>query len=196
MFEERLAQFSRDRLDGRPVPDDVRIMLVAQWEARTDFSALLGMTFLEPGQPGPLLDVSYLSEAELADPEMQAINAGAAEMATYVKIVAEAGKGWIGYWVHPDEPADRPWPLVELDTEFSYWSMMGSTLAEACAADQVRHDPDRRIAFSRLADRLAELGLPLGVRDYDALRDAEFTVDPDVLTEELIDAERVKRGLA
>ncbi|AGP60504.1 hypothetical protein M271_45695 [Streptomyces rapamycinicus NRRL 5491] len=47
MFEERLAQFSRDRLDGRPVPDDVRVMLVAQWEARTDFSALLGMTFLE-----------------------------------------------------------------------------------------------------------------------------------------------------
>ncbi|WP_413797536.1 hypothetical protein [Streptomyces iranensis] len=67
---------------------------LARWEARTDFRALLGMTFLGPGQPSPLLDVSYLSEAELADPEMR-------------------------------------------------------------------------------------VGLPLGVRDYDALRDGEFTVGPD-----------------
>ncbi|MEU8873983.1 hypothetical protein AB0D24_23010 [Streptomyces javensis] len=76
------------------------------------------------------------------------------------------------------------------------WSMMGGTLAEACAADQARHEPDRRSAFSRLADRLAELGLPLGVRDYGALHDGELMVDPDELTEELIDAERMKRGLA
>jgi hypothetical protein len=190
MFEERLAEFSRERLDGRPIPDDLRTMLVAQWEHRTDFSELLDLTFFESGQLSPLLDTSYQSETERADPEMQAINAGAAEMAQYVKLVAEGGKGWIGYWLHPDEPTDGPWPVIELDTEFSYWSMTGSTLAEACAADRSRyHDEpdDSRTAFSRLSTQLAELGLPLSGEDYDALHDPEWTVDLEELTEELID---------
>jgi hypothetical protein len=197
MYEERLAEFSRERLDGRPVPDDLRTMLVAQWENRTDFRHLLDLRFFDPGELNPLLDTSYLSEAERADPEMQAINAGAAEMATYVKLVAEGGKGWIGYWLHPDESTDGPWPVIELDTEFTYWSMAGSTLAEACAADRVRYqdEPDERTAFSQLSARLTELGLPLGGQDFDALHDPEWTVDPEELTEELIDAERAKRGL-
>lgn len=198
MFEERLADFSRERLDGRPLPADLRTMLMAQWAGRADFRDVLDLTFLEPGQLNPLLDTSYLSEAELADPEMQAVNAGAAQMATYVKIVAEGGKGWIGYWLHPDEPADRPWPVIELDTEFSYWGMVGSTLAEACLAEHIRYqdEPDEQAAFSRLAARLAELGLPLDVQDYDALHEPELTVDPEELTEELIDIERARRGLA
>lgn len=198
MFEERLAQFSRERLDGRPIPDDLRTMLVAQWEDRTDFCHLLGITFLEPGQVHPLLDISYLREAERADPEMQAINAGWAEMSKYVKLVAEGGKGWIGYWLHPDEPADGPPPIIEFDTEGTYWGMSGSTLAEACAAQSARYhdEPDKRIAFTLLARQLTELGLPLSTHDYDALYDPEYTVDPEELTEELIDAERAKRGIA
>ncbi|QLH24708.1 hypothetical protein [Streptomyces sp. Rer75] len=198
MYEERLAEFSRERLDGRPIPDDLRTMLVAQWENRTGFSELLDLTFFGSGQLSPLLDISYLSEAERADPEMQAINAGAAAMATYVKLVAEGGKGWIGYWLHPDEPTDGPWPVIELDTEFSYWSMAGSTLAEACAADRARYqdEPDERTAFSQLSARLTDLGLPLSGQDFDDLHDPEWTVDPEELTEELIEAERAKRGLA
>ncbi|MEU8721085.1 hypothetical protein [Streptomyces antimycoticus] len=199
MFEERLAAFSRERLDGRPIPDDLRTMLVAQWENRTEFRSLLDLRFFASDQLHPLLDTSYLSEAERADPEMQAINAGAAEMAKYVKLVAEGGKGWIGYWLHPDEPTDRPWPVIELDTEFSYWSMAGSTLAEACAADRADYEDepdDARSAFAQLSARLAELGLPLSGEDYDDLYDPEGIVDPEQLMEELIDAERAKRGVA
>ncbi|MEU9120960.1 hypothetical protein AB0C96_14060 [Streptomyces sp. NPDC048506] len=198
MFEERLAEFSRERLDGRPIPDDLRTMLVAQWEGRTELCALLGITLFESGKLHPLLDTGYLNEKELADPEMQAINAGAAKMAAYVKLVAEGGKGWIGYWLHPDEPADAPWPLIELDTEFTYWSMAGSTLAEACAADiaQYQDEPDEQAAFAVLSAQLAELGLPLSGDDYDDLHDPGYTVDPEELTDEFIDAERAKRGIA
>lgn len=32
MYEERLAEFSRERLDGRPIPDDLRTMLVIDAE--------------------------------------------------------------------------------------------------------------------------------------------------------------------
>ncbi|MEU0145664.1 hypothetical protein ABZ119_06815 [Streptomyces sp. NPDC006288] len=198
MYDERLAEFSRARLDGRPVPDDLRVLLVAQWDGRTDFSRLLDLDFFEAQELHPLLDTSYLSEKELADPEMQAANAGAAEMATYVKLVAKGGKGWIGYWLHPDEPTVPAWRLVELDTEFTFWSLVGLTLTEGSAAERASYqqdEPDERIAFTRLAARLAELGLPLSTTDYDALDDTEYRVDPEKLMEELIEAEREKRGL-
>ncbi|WP_419836763.1 hypothetical protein [Streptomyces bugieae] len=133
-----------------------------------------------------------------AAPPGQAVNAAAAEMAEYVKIVAAGGKGWIGYWLHPDEPAGRPWPVIELDTEFSYRGMVGGTLAEACLAEHIRYqdEPDEQLAFSRLSARLADLGLRLGVQDYDALHEPELTVAPEELTEELLDIERARRGLS
>ncbi|MFI5768929.1 hypothetical protein ACIA74_10300 [Streptomyces sp. NPDC051658] len=197
MYDERLAGFSRERLDGRPIPDDLRVLLVAQWEGRTDFTHLLDLDFFEAGEVHPLLDTSYLSEKELADPEMQAVNAAAAEMAKYVKLVAKGGKGWIGYWLHPDEPGDRAWHLMELDTEFTFWGLVGLTLTEGVAAERASYqdEPDERIAFTRLAAELAELGLPLSTQDYDALDDTEYMVAPEELMEELLEAERKKRGL-
>ncbi|MFD3654925.1 hypothetical protein [Streptomyces sp. NPDC058620] len=197
MYDERLAEFSCDRLDGRPIPDDLRVLLVAQWEGRTDFTHLLDLDFFEAGEVHPLLDTSYLSEIELADPEMQAVNAAAAEMAKYVKLVAKGGKGWIGYWLHPDEPADRAWHLIELDTEFTFWGLVGLTLTEGSAAEQASYqdEPDERIAFTQLAAELAELGLPLSTQDYDALDDTKYMVHPEKLMEELTEAEREKRGL-
>ncbi|MFF3954042.1 hypothetical protein ACFYY1_12615 [Streptomyces sp. NPDC001890] len=197
MYDERLAEFSRERLDGRPIPDDLRVLLVAQWEGRTEFTRLLDLDFFEAGEVHPLLDTSYLSEEELADPEMQAVNAAAAEMARYVKLVAKGGKGWLGYWLHPDEPADRAWHLMELDTEFSFWGLVGRTLTEGVAAERASYqdEPDERIAFTQLAAELGELGLPLSTRDYDALADTEYAVDPEELMEELTEAEREKRGL-
>ncbi|MFC8716402.1 hypothetical protein [Kitasatospora sp. NPDC057198] len=197
MYEEQLAEFSRERLDGRPVPDDLRTLLIEQWEGRDDLARLLHLELFEAGAPHPLLDTDYLSAAELADPEMQCVNAAAAAMAEHVKLVAEGGNGWFGYWLHPDEPADRGWRPIELDTEFSYWRPSGRTLAEAAAADRaaLEDEPDQPIAFARLAARLAELGLPLETREYDALDDTEYRVDPEKLMEELLAAERERRGL-
>ena len=193
-YDERLAEFSGERLDGRPVPDDLRVLLVAQWEGRTDFTHLLGLEFFGPGELHPFLDTGYLSEKELADPEMQAINAGVARMAEYVKLVARGGKGWVGYWVHPDEPAPRP---IELDTEFTLWPMSGSTLSEGAASERAHllDEPDERVAYRQLAGELAGLGLPLGAAEYDALDDSDYAVDPEQLMENLIAAERARLGL-
>ncbi|MFC9621429.1 hypothetical protein ACFTXM_16020 [Streptomyces sp. NPDC056930] len=198
MHDERLAEFSRERLDGRPIPDDLRVLLVAQWEGRTEFTRLLDLEFFEAGEVHPLLDTSYLSEKELADPEMQAVNAAAAEMAKYVKLVAKGGKGWLGYWLHPDEPADRAWHPIELDTEFTFWGLAGLALTEGVAAERAhyRDEPDERIAFTQLAAELAGLGLPLSTQDYDTLDDTGYTVDPEELMEELTEAEREKHGLS
>ncbi|MFF0746946.1 hypothetical protein ACFYVL_41835 [Streptomyces sp. NPDC004111] len=197
MYDERLAEFSRERLDGRPLPDDLRVLLVAQWEGRTDFAHLLDLEFFEAGELHPFLDTSYLSEQELADPEMQAVNAGVAEMARYVKLVAKGGKGWLGYWLHPDDPADGAWPLVELDTEFSFWGLSGRTLTEGAAAERAGYqdEPDERVAFAQLAAELAGLGLPLSTPDFDGLEEIGSAVAPEELMEQLTEAEREKRGL-
>lgn len=197
MYEERFAEFSRERLDGRPIPDDLRVLLVAQWEGRADLARVLGLEFFEAGEVHPLLDTSYLGEKELADPEMRAVNAAAAEMARYVKLVAKGGKGWVGYWLHPDEPADRGWQPMELDTEFTFWTMVGRTLTEGVAAERAsyRDEPDERIAFTLLAAELGLFGLPLSTSDYESLVEAEYRVDPEKLMEELTEAEREKRGL-
>ena len=196
MFDERFAEFSRERLGGDPVPDDLRVLLLAEWQGRTDFRDLLGVKFMEPGQLHPLLDTSYLSAAELADPEMQAVNAGLALMSTHVHIVAEIEDRWIGYWAHPDEPTHRPRPVVMLDTEFSYWLAEGGTLVEALAVEGAHYaELDERSAFARTAGALAELGLSLSTSELAAYEEPEYIVDPTRFGEELIRAERVRRGL-
>ncbi|MEU5823728.1 hypothetical protein ABZ798_21785 [Streptomyces sp. NPDC047803] len=197
VYGERLAEFSRERLDGRPVPDDLRALLTAQWEGRDNFAHLLGLEFFEPGELHPFLDTGYLSAEELADPEMRAVNAGAARMAAYVKLVAKGGHGWVGYWLHPDEPTDPAWRLIGLDTEFTLWHMSGSTLAEGAAAEQAGYqdEPDERVAYAQLAAELAALGLPLGTADFDALDDSEYAVDPEKLMKTLIEEERARLGL-
>ncbi|MGW2472917.1 hypothetical protein [Streptomyces sp. NPDC001665] len=193
-YGERLAAFSRERLDGRPVPDDLRVLLLAHWEGRDDFAHLLGLEFFEEGELHPFLDTGYLSEQELADPEMQAVNAGVARLTEYVKLVAKGGKGWVGYWVHPDEPAVRP---IELDTEFTLWQMTGSTLTEAVAFERAAYqdEPDERVAYGQLAAELAALETPLSTADCGAPDDGEYAVDPERLMEALIEEERAARGL-
>ncbi|MFJ3786782.1 hypothetical protein [Streptomyces sp. NPDC090093] len=170
---------------------------VAQWEGRTDFTNLLDLVFFEEEEVHPLLDTSYLSEDELADPEMQAINAAAAEMATYVKLVAKGGKGWVGYWLHPSEPTDRSWHLIELDTEFTFWALSSRTLTEGVAAEHTSHQDelDAHTAYVRLATELAELGLPLSPQDRAIGDEAKYVVSPEDLMEKLVEAEREKRGL-
>ncbi|MEW1911257.1 hypothetical protein AB0442_22885 [Kitasatospora sp. NPDC085895] len=64
MFDERLAEFSRERLGGRPVPEDVQILATAQWAGRGHPFERFGITILEPGAQHPLTDISYLSEEE------------------------------------------------------------------------------------------------------------------------------------
>ncbi|MCX4448579.1 hypothetical protein ACFWNC_03480 [Streptomyces sp. NPDC058369] len=196
-YGERLAEFSRERLDGRPVPDDLRTLLIAQWEGRDDFARLLGLEFFEAGELHPFLDTGYLSAQELADPEMRAVNAGVARMAAHVKLVARGGHGWVGYWLHPDEPAAPAWRLIGLDTEFTLWHMSGSTLAEGAAAEQSAYqdEPDERVAYGQLAAELTALGLPLSTADFDALDDSAYAVDPEKLMETLIEEERATLGL-
>ncbi|MFC7328886.1 hypothetical protein [Marinactinospora rubrisoli] len=188
-FDDRITHYSRARLGGLPVPDDLRALLWAHWEGRSDLSDLLHITLLEPDEVHPLLDDSYVREDERDTPSTKAVFAAAREVSRHLHVVARGGKGWIGYWTHPGEPRGRPAPIVEIDTESTFWRMSGRTLAEACAADVAYYTDDPPGEFARLADRLAELGVALSTRDYDALHEPELEVDPDELFDMVNDAE-------
>ncbi|MGW1617427.1 hypothetical protein ACWCQZ_50830 [Streptomyces sp. NPDC002285] len=49
MFDDRLEEFSRERLGGHPVPEDVWLLATAQWEGRGHPFEQFGITILEPG---------------------------------------------------------------------------------------------------------------------------------------------------
>lgn len=195
MFEDRLARFSRERLDGRDIPEDLRIILIGHWSGDAELLDLIPVEFLEPGTPHPLRDHGYLREDERADPEMQAIMAASDRMSEYVQLVAEGGKGWLGYWFHPAQPAGEPPPLIELDTEARFWSMDGANFAEACIADTAHYEDDPQPRYAALAERLIAKGVPINTKVYSELDGPGFRVDPNELDERLADEERRERGL-
>lgn len=197
MWEERLARFSRGRLKGRPVPDDLRAMLVATWEGRADPEEEWGLAFLEPDESPSVVFSGHLDDEARADPGTMANVAAHRQTHQHIGVVA-AGEGGLrlfwGYWLHPSEPADRPPRIVICDTEGFYEVLGGcGTLAEAIASD------DGEEIFDERTERFEELGIPFGPyrwEDLEALREADpgTVVSPQELHRESYRAELVRRG--
>ncbi|MGP3989599.1 hypothetical protein [Streptomyces sp. 3N207] len=195
-----MESFSRERLDGRRVPEDLRGLLIAQWEGRQAFYEQFGIRFLESGEIDPLLEQSSRDERAPAAPT----TAGGVvdrRMAQYVKVVAKHEDGdCYGYWVHPDEPTDRPARIVHRDTEGSFMLMGGNTFAGAIVDDyfSVPEEEFAEVAehFSaEAAELLAELGIAVPIRSTADLDRPETHLDPDAVYAELHDAELERRGL-
>ncbi|MFE0461244.1 hypothetical protein ACFW1A_18560 [Kitasatospora sp. NPDC058965] len=194
MFDEQLAQFSRERLGGRPVPTDVRILATAQWDGSGHPFERFGITVLEPGTAHPLTDTGYLGEEERADPDMMAVCAASEQMAQYLMAVAQAEDGeFYGYWWHPQQAsAQEPPPVVKVDTEFSYEVLPGRTFAEACLADLAFDDAE---LFAQVAAELAELHIAVPVGSREELEVRSAVPDPGGLHTQLYYAERERLGL-
>ncbi|QKW07422.1 hypothetical protein HUT18_14545 [Streptomyces sp. NA04227] len=193
MFDERLARFSRERLGGRPVPEDLRLMLTAGWEGREDVVAAYGITFLEPGERDPLVDHDYLTEQDRADPDIAANCAAFVRMTAYLKTFARGEDGdFYGYWLHPDEPAGRPPAVVRVDTEGSYLLLSGSGFAEGCAAE---FGYDSAEDFAELVERFGDIGITVTARSADELGTPELAREPEELHHEFYNDERRGHGL-
>ncbi|HEY9326902.1 MAG TPA: hypothetical protein VIS09_01470 [Streptomyces sp.] len=194
MFDERLEEFSRQRLGGRPVPEDIRLLATAQWEGRGHPFERFGISVLESGAPHPLADFSYLSEKERADPDIMANCAASAQMATYLRAVAQDEDGnFYGYWLHPQQRVDRnPPPVVKVDTELTYWELGGRSFAEACLYD-VAFDDDA--LFVEVAAALAQLHVAISAGSREGLGQLSADPAPDDVHRRLYYAERRRLGL-
>jgi hypothetical protein len=194
MVDERIVEFGRERLPGRPVPDDLAILLAAQWDGNDAPLQALEIEFLAPGQTLELVDHSYLREKDRANPDIMANVAAMDEVSRHIAYVGEGLNGAaLGYWLHPDEPADRPAPVVRLDTEGQFDILDGTTFAEAVVGCWV-HDDDEW--FGRLADQFESLGVPMPVRRWADLVRPTVVVDPGTWHHRLFYAERGRRGLS
>ncbi len=189
-MDDRIAEFSRERLGGRPVPDDLATLLKAQWGGNDGPLEDLEVEFFAPGESHPLLDHSYLDAKDLANPDIVANVAAVNEVNSHIGFVAEGLNGAvIGYWFHPDEPAERPAPVVRLDTEGQIEILDGTMFAEAIVGKWVYDDDEW---FGRLADGFVALGVPMPVRRTADLVRPRVAVDPATLHNQLFEAERAR----
>lgn len=194
MFDTWLEEFSRKRLGGWPVPEDVRLLAQAQWEGRKHpFQEYYGVTIMEPYAQHPLTDISYLSERELADPDIMANVAARAQMAEHFKVVAIDDEDCpFGYWLPPEQRSSpEPPPIYWLDSEGTYWPLGTLTFSEACLYEKTD------VEFEMFVDIAAELA-QMDIRiSLDCLQPLDFPVEPDLdeVQEQMYRAERRKRGL-
>ncbi|MER7723161.1 hypothetical protein [Streptomyces sp. NPDC096323] len=189
-----MREFSRLRLGGRPVPEDVRLLATAQWEGRGHPFEQFGITILEPGAPHPLTDFSYLTEKDRADRDIMANCAASAQMATYLMAVAQdEDSSFYGYWLHPEQRVDRnPPPVVKVDSESTYWQLGGRTFAEACLYD-ITFDDDA--LFAQVAAELAQMHVPVSAGSREALDELSADPVPEEVHRRLYHAERERLGL-
>ncbi|MEU1470536.1 hypothetical protein ABZ434_20145 [Streptomyces sp. NPDC005761] len=189
MFDERLEEFCRERLGGRPVPEDLRLLATAQWEGSGHPFEQFGITVLDPGAQHPLTDTSYLNEKERANPDVMANCAASRQMAKWLAAVAQEEDGsFYGYWLHPQQRRDRQVPsVIKVDTELTYWDLGECTLSEACLYD-IAFDDDE--LFERVAAELAQLHISVPVRSRVDLDVLSAVPDPGDMHQQLYYAER------
>jgi len=175
-MDDRILEFSRQRLRGRPVPDDLATLLKAQWSGDSGPLDDLEVEFFASGQSHPLIDHGYLNDKDRADPDIVANVAAIDEVNGHVDYVAEGLDGAVlGYWCHPDEPGGQRPPVVRLDTEGQFEILSGTTFAEAIVGAWVGDDDEW---FGRLAERFAALGVAMPVRRRADLIRPDVAVDP------------------
>lgn len=193
MFDERLEEFCRERLGGRPVPEDVRALATAQREGDGHPFEQFGITVLEPGDRHPLTDTGYLDEKERADPDIMANCAASGQTATWLKAVAQDEDGsFYGYWLHLRQREDRQAPpVIKVDTESTYWVLGGRTFSEACLYDIAFDDE----LFVEVAAELARLRISVPGSSREDLVVPSAVPDPGDVHRQLYDAERERLGL-
>lgn len=147
-------------------PADARLWLQRQDAGETAPWTGLGVTFLPPGgRPEALLDTSYLTDADRANPGIMANVAAIEETAALVAWVAVERQRALGYWRGPESTPLDAAPLVEFDSEGQF-RLAGATSVTEFYAFQL----EEWVAGDD--DLLAEHGLldEDGDIDDDALR--------------------------
>ncbi|MGP0068680.1 MAG: hypothetical protein ACLQGP_34400 [Isosphaeraceae bacterium] len=125
---EILAQFSRNRLDGEPVPDDLKILL----PHRDELAERSGIRLEWAEGWAPWSDTTYLTDADRSNPDIMANVRAIQEVCGYIAFVA-AGQNeqFFGYWRGPGRRKVARSPLVVRDDEGQFHLCISSTLAEA-----------------------------------------------------------------
>ena len=153
-----------------------------------------------PDEKDALLDElvfghDYLSEDELANPDIQANIAAIEQVGRLITFVAKDDDSNIyGYWHGTNGRALEHAPIVQYDSEGQFYIMPGASLTEAFCASYCFEDND---LFAEMKARFADLDVPFVCDSWQAVYDSEQELadNPSDLHSRIYNAERVKKGL-
>lgn len=168
--------FSRNRLGGEPIPDDLRILL----EHREALWNLTGIELnWEPGW-APWRDTSYLTQEDWANPDIAANVEAINSVSNLTAFIAANEDGeYIGYWRGPEGRLISESPLIRLDSEGQFGLAGGGNFAAAL----LFHEFDQR--FDELRAWLLSLGISPLPESPDELVDPQGISSPKHVHEEL-----------
>lgn len=148
---ELFSQFSINRLDGEPVPDDLRILLPRREELAERSGIYLE---LDDGWT-PRLDMGGLGEAVRSDPQAAAELRARAEVCRLCAFVAGDRAGqYLGYWRGPAHRKIALSPIVVLDDAGQFHLCAAQTFGEAVLERAFGRD-----AFQGLREWFQSLGI-------------------------------------
>jgi hypothetical protein len=196
MSDDRLSQYSSQRLAGRRIPDDLRTLLLLQWQrgdSAADPLSSMGVRLFEAGETHPLLDHSYLNDADRADPDIMANVTAMISTCEHAAFVAQAEDDQLfGYWFGPENVSIDTAPILKLDSEGQFSLLAGRTLSEALVG--VRAFTDQKM-FTQLKGSFRQAGIAIGADSWDELARPKAPTDPGTFHEQRYEDNRTRAGL-
>lgn len=182
-----LTQFAVHRLGGQEIPADLHILL----DHAAQFTELTAIEFSDDPDWRPWSDTSYLSEEQLADPDIRANTLAIDEVCKLIAIVAATEDSeYYGYWRGPTMRNLADSPLLRIDTEFNFMFCPGSNLVEALMADVFNTEQ-----FTTLKSWLASVGIVITQDCNDDIAFIELTDTNQPATPETLHDEFYARFL-
>ncbi|ULJ61080.1 hypothetical protein [Wielerella bovis] len=197
---ETLARFKHEVLGTENIPRDLEVLAWATiTDAGTPFDELALFAIL-PDEKDELLNElvfghDYLSEDELANPDIQANIVAIEQVARMITFVAKDDDSNIyGYWRGKSGRAIEDSPIVQYDTEGQFNIMPGASLTEAFCASYCFEDDE---LFEEMKEQFADLDVYFVCDSWQDVYDSETELEdePSELHSEIYNAERVKKGL-
>jgi hypothetical protein len=191
-----LEAFKQVVAKSTDIPKDLQLLFEATDSGDDSPFNAIGLTCLLPDQENEINDISYLSEEDLKNPDIQcniqAIN-HVAKMARFVAIDDE--RNLYGYWLGTGSKTLSAASILKFDNEGQFEMLPGSTLAEAVSGHYAAGDDDN---FATLKAQFAQIGIVFSAKDCDGLYDLSpaDVNEPKTIHHEVYNSERIKRGLA
>jgi hypothetical protein len=182
---EILSEFSRNRLDGEPVPDDLKILL----HHRDELAERTGIRLDWAEEWAPRLVTSSLSQADRQDPDIIANLRAIHEVCRFITFVAEQNGRYFGYWRGPTHRSVASSPLVVFDNDGLFHLCIASSFAETILEKSYGHE-----GFHEFRSWLQSIGISIGWENPSQLTFPHEKLAPKEMYKELF--ERYRKALS
>lgn len=175
-----IEQFSQHRLRGASLPPDLAILFAN----RAALQDRAGMAISGDPDWHPWDDISYLTEKELARPDITANVKAMDDVIECISFVAATEHHeYLGYWRGPAARAVDRAPVVWLDNEGQFHLCVGRNLADAIVMYDAVDDDD----FADWKAWMDSLGIAIPYACVDEMPEPESDPTPDALYGQLFD---------